>query len=98
MEKRTEKWYRYPAVMTPEAGGGTRLRMLTITAGRVGDEEGRRRMMIGRKTAELNRNQTPDQGQDQASNLILTDLSLVLLPNTHHLQEVSMTMRFGYPH
>ena len=50
--------YREPLMIIAAAGGGIRFEMLINTAVRVGDKEG----MIGRKTVELNRNQTPDLG------------------------------------
>ena len=59
MSKRTELGDREPMEIMAAVGGGTRSGMLTTTVVRVGDEEGRR----GRKTAELNRNQTPDRGR-----------------------------------
>ena len=59
MLNRTEQGYSDLVVTKATFGGGTRLRMLTTTAGGVGKKEG----SIGRNTAELNQNQTPDQGQ-----------------------------------
>ena len=59
MLKRMERGYRYPTVTTAAVGGGTRLGMLMTTAGGFGEK----RESIGRKTAELNWNQDPDQVQ-----------------------------------
>ena len=58
MENRKVQGYREPLMIIAAAGGGIRFEMLINTAVRVGDKEG----MIGRKTVELNRNQTPDLG------------------------------------
>ena len=67
--------------MMAAVGVGTRSGMLMTTTGRVGDvyEEVRR----GRKTVELNRNQTPDQGQAQYLDRVLVDLPPIILPNPH---------------
>ena len=58
MENRKVQGYREPLMIIAAARGGIRFEMLINTAVRVGDKEG----MIGRKTVELNRNQTPDLG------------------------------------
>ena len=51
--------------MKVPAGGGNRSGMLKNAVAGVGNEEGRRRRKRGgRKTAKLNRNQTPYQDQD----------------------------------
>ena len=68
MVKRIEQIDRDNAVTTAAEGSRAMLRMLTTTAGGVGDKKGmsRSRSSIGRKTTELNLNRTLDQDQYQA--------------------------------
>ena len=58
MSKMMERGDRDPAVTMVEVRGGTMSGMLMTNTGGVGNKEG----SIWRKTVELNRNQTPDQG------------------------------------
>ena len=54
--------------------------MLTTAAARVGDKKVKRRKR-GRKTSELNHNQTPDKDEDISTDRIPTDIPPIILSN-----------------
>ena len=60
MAKRAARGDNYPPAMMVAAGVGTRLGMLSNATAGFGNKEGRSRR-IGRKTAGMNLNWTPDQ-------------------------------------